>query len=81
MQFPVIPNGGLLQVKGFETDLPMFSHHVKRLEKKVRFESISLFSRNMPIQSDVSPYNGRYLTFVTYEVRAVSERGRSEYRD
>ncbi|OJT13802.1 hypothetical protein TRAPUB_9649 [Trametes pubescens] len=52
VQFPVIPGGGLLQVKAFETDLPMFSHHVKRLEKKVRFESISLFSRNMPIQSD-----------------------------
>ncbi|KAL1945330.1 hypothetical protein VTO73DRAFT_2181 [Trametes versicolor] len=52
VQFPVIRDGGIVQVKAFETDLPMFSHHVKRLEKKVRFESISLFSKNMPIQSD-----------------------------
>lgn len=75
VQFPVIRDGGIVQVKAFETDLPMFSHHVKRLEKKVRFESVSLFSQNMPIQSDVSPCNRHCLPSVAHEARAVPKRG------
>ncbi|KDQ56481.1 hypothetical protein JAAARDRAFT_36637 [Jaapia argillacea MUCL 33604] len=40
-----------LELKTFETDLPMFSHVIDDLERKVQFESISLRSSNMMISS------------------------------
>ncbi|KAI0366755.1 hypothetical protein BV20DRAFT_971491 [Pilatotrama ljubarskyi] len=52
VRFPVRQDGELLRVKAFETNLPQFMHALTSLENKVHFGSISLLSRNMPIQAD-----------------------------
>jgi hypothetical protein len=49
VHLPAIGEGSLLQIKNFQTDMPIFLHEVGDLGKAVHFQSISLNTTNMPI--------------------------------
>ncbi|KAG5650856.1 hypothetical protein H0H81_010736 [Sphagnurus paluster] len=46
---PKAIQGSVLDVKNFETDLPLFSHFISDLEHSVHFDAIHLQSSNLPI--------------------------------
>ena len=47
---------GVLQIKGFETSLPLFTHVLDDLESKVAFKSLELRGSNSPIYAKVWSY-------------------------
>ncbi|KAI1788349.1 hypothetical protein LXA43DRAFT_1159986, partial [Ganoderma leucocontextum] len=54
VQFPVpARNSPPLRVKAFETKLPLFKHVFSKLEGKVTFGSLKVYSANKPIHGDV----------------------------
>ncbi|KAI0644956.1 hypothetical protein C8Q79DRAFT_1119747 [Trametes meyenii] len=67
VQFPVSRKKAL-QIKRFETDLPMFQHIMSGLRDKVRFGSISLSSQNMPIHSDYLDAESASLTTANHKI-------------
>ncbi|KAI0669399.1 hypothetical protein C8Q78DRAFT_977130 [Trametes maxima] len=67
VQFPV-SRKKILQIKRFETNLPMFQHIMSGLRDKVRFSSILLSSQNMPIHSDYLDAESASLATVNHKI-------------
>ncbi|KAI8978246.1 hypothetical protein BD414DRAFT_495016 [Trametes punicea] len=51
VRFPVSRHGRPLEIRAFETDLPFFEHTLSGLSGIVRFDSISLSTRNAPLHA------------------------------
>ncbi|KAG5719396.1 hypothetical protein E4T56_gene13462 [Termitomyces sp. T112] len=50
VNLPRVEEGSLLNVKAFETDMPLFIHEIGDLNGFVHFDSISLKTSNLPIR-------------------------------
>ena len=56
VRFPAQSGKDILQVKGFETSLPLFTHVLGDLENVIAFKTLELRGSNSPIYAKVWSY-------------------------